>query len=170
MLTIILQTTDTGYGNREVCRAYSCVRHRIWECGQARQDGLQRCVCRMACPWFVKEEIPHGTIRRRGLRVQRCITVNAVWDTQAGGCTKVSSSGIWYGKGGSGVQNHYRTTPSTPNRAFRYGSVEVAGELITSDACPEKLTIVRRAASDKRSCTKYEMRFGFVSYKITEGS
>ena len=77
MLTIILQTTDTGYGNREACRAYSCVRHRIWECGQARQDGLQRCVCRMACPWFVKEETPHGIIRRRGLRVQRCITINA---------------------------------------------------------------------------------------------
>lgn len=84
--------------------------------------------------------------------------------------TKERSDGVWYSKGGSGVQNHYRTTPSTPDRAFRYGSVEVAGELITSDACPEKLTIVRRAASDKRSCTKYEMRFGFVSYNITEGS
>ena len=41
-----------------------------------------RCVYDMvACPWFVKEETPHGIIRRRGLRVQRCITVNAVWYT-----------------------------------------------------------------------------------------
>ena len=41
-----------------------------------------RCVYdSVACPWFVKEETPHGIIRRRGLRVQRCITVNAVWYT-----------------------------------------------------------------------------------------
>ena len=169
MLSIVLQTTDTGYGNRGACRAYSCVRHRIWEWGQAGQDGLQMRVGQGGASVVCKRR-DSARNHKRGICVQRCITVNAVWYTQAGGCIKVSSDGIWYGKGGSGVQNHYRTTPSTPDRAFRYGSVEVAGELITSDACPEKLTTVRRAASDKRSCTKYEMRFGFVSYNITEGS
>lgn len=41
---IILQTTGTGYGGRGACRAYSCIRHRIWKWGRARQVGLQRCV------------------------------------------------------------------------------------------------------------------------------
>ena len=41
----------------------------------------------MACPWFVKEEIPHGIIRRRGctcsaMHNNQCTTVNAVWCTE----------------------------------------------------------------------------------------
>ena len=83
MLSIILQTTDTGYGNREVCRAYSCVRHRIWEWGQARQDGLQMRVGQGGASVVCKRR---DTARnhKRGIRVQRCITVNAQQSMQFG--------------------------------------------------------------------------------------
>ena len=56
---ILVSGTASGNGIRHGRMGYRCVYDRV------------------ACPWFVKEETPHGIIRRRGLRVQRCITINA---------------------------------------------------------------------------------------------
>ena len=102
-----IRVSDTASGN--------VVRH-----GRMGYKGVYG---RMARPWFVKEEIPHGIIRRRGICVQRCITVNAVWYTQAGGCTKVSSSGIWYGKGGSGVPKSVRMGFGTAKAVLGYKTI-----------------------------------------------
>lgn len=107
MLSIILQTTDTGYGSRGACRAYSCIRHRIWKWGRARQVGYRGVYGSVMCPWFVKGrksalDYPMAKVPRPAMHNNQCGSIHR----KAGWCTKEPSDGIWYRKRG----RDWRTT------------------------------------------------------------
>lgn len=105
-----IRVSDTASGN--------VVRH-----GRMGYKGVYG---RMARPWFVKEETPHGIIRKRGctcsaMHNNQCTTVNAVWCTERRvGVHKCLC--IAYGTGKADVigEPHNSKAHSLSRKAFLY--------------------------------------------------